>query len=316
MADREGIEEMKSEYVEIYRKAGACKEHEPVRGDFSMKITSMEILSGCVDLKSSKFGLEIGCGSGFNAALLSSSCPRIVSTDLPYYDSRTHSLGISVAKKLLSKLDINNVRLVSCSGESLPFPDSVFDFVFSSSVLEHIDDKEKALKEMMRVVKPGGAVIFTIPTYVQSLCAFVHLYLYIGKRILGVVRTKLFHKSPNKKEGLLPTLNDSERSNSVILGSFWDNHPSFPLPEPHGAYKNIMVEFVRQLPWNWVSLARRCGAVSVDTCAMLFLPFNILEVFSTKLIADAYRATKSLHKALGRSPLQYFSYSWCVVAKK
>ncbi len=310
------LNKMNRRYAEVYRKAKACKEYEPVRGDFSLKVTGMDVLSRFVDLAGSDMALEIGCGSGFNAALLSLPCRRLIATDLPFHDARTHSLGISVARKLLSKLEIENVMLVSCSGESLPFPDGMFDFVFSSSVLEHIDDKERALKEMMRVVRPGGVVIFIIPTYVQSLCAFAHLYLYIAKRALDVARVKIFHLRAGDQGGLLPRANDSGRAAHEIAGSFRKSHPSFPLPEPHGAYKNIMVEFARQLPWNWIRLAKRCGASSVDTFAAFFLPFNIMEIFSTNAIAALYATTRSIHKILARSFLQYFSYSWCVVARK
>jgi len=307
---------MQNKYAEICRKENACREYEPVPGDFLIKRTSMDVLSHFIDLDGSDTALEIGCGSGFNAALLRASCRRLVATDLASYDGRTHSLGIAVAGKLLSRLQIKNVELVSCSGEELPFSDNVFDFVFSSSVLEHIDDKEKALKEMMRVVKPGGRVIFIIPTYIQSLCAILHLYLYMARRVIEVASAKLFRSAKNKRKGLLPRLDDSVRPGGAIAGSFLKSHPSFPLPEPHGAYKNIMAEFTGQLPWRWVKLARNCGAASVDTFATFFLPFNILEVFSTKMIAGLYSLTGPLHKILGRSFLQYFSYAWCVVAKK
>lgn len=308
--------EMKSVYTEIYRKAKDCKGYEPVPGDFSMKTTGMDVFSRFIDLDGSNIALEIGCGSGFNAALLSSSCQRLVATDLPFYDARTHSLGIVVARELLTKLQIKNVDLVSCSGEVLPFPDNIFDFVYSTSVLEHIDNKEKALKEMMRVAKPGGTVIFIIPTYVQSICAFFHLYLYIVKRFIEVMRTKLFRPAAATRKGLLPKLNDSARSGGEISESFRKNHPSFPFPEPHGAYDNILIEFNEQLPWKWAKLAYKCGAASIDTFAVCFLPYNILEIFSTKLIAALYEMTAVLHKMFGRSFLQYFSYGWCVAVKK
>ncbi len=307
---------MHNSYEEIYQKAGDLKDCEPVSGDFEIKKTGMDILSRFIDLRGSGVGLEVGSGSGFNAALLSSFSRRLVATDLPYYDVNTHSLGILVAKDLLSGLAIDNTLLLSCSGEALPFPDNIFDFVFSSSVLEHINDKERALKEMLRVCKSGGAVIFIIPTFVQSLCAFAHLYLYIARRAIDVFRVKILRKGPNAKGTLLPKADDSLRSGSNIVGSFWKNHPSFPLPEPHGAYKNILHEFAHQLPWCWTGLAKKCGAKSVDSFAFLFIPFNILEVFTTKAIARLYSASRAFHYAAGKSFLKHLSYSLCVIARK
>lgn len=40
--------------------------------------------------------------------------------------------------------------------ESLPFPDAHFDVVFLSSVIEHVQDQERTIREMARVLRPGG----------------------------------------------------------------------------------------------------------------------------------------------------------------
>ncbi|MBN2452723.1 MAG: class I SAM-dependent methyltransferase [Candidatus Omnitrophica bacterium] len=282
---------------------------EPVPGDFLIKKTLMELLLAHVDIKPEWTGLEIGCGSGFQSALMSGKVRKLVATDMPFLNLATHSMGISAAGSLLKKSGAENVKLASCSGESLPFPDGTFDFVYSIAVLEHIDNKEKALKEMFRVLKPGGIVIFCVPTYIASLCAFPHLFLYMARRMADVAAAKLFRKSASGP-------GDNGRPSGDILGSFRKSHPSFPLPEPHGSYRNIFQEFNQQLPWNWMKLARKSGAASIDTFALLFLPFNILEVFSTRAIAWIYARTRYLHYILGRTLFQYFCYSWCVVAKK
>ena len=54
------------------------------------------------------------------------------------------------------------VDIVS-KGDELPFNDNELDFVISSHVLEHFFDPVKALKEWVRVVKPGGYVFMIIP---------------------------------------------------------------------------------------------------------------------------------------------------------
>jgi SAM-dependent methyltransferase len=47
--------------------------------------------------------------------------------------------------------------------ECLTFPDNSFDLFITQDVMEHIFDLEKAFKEIARVLKPGGAHIFTAP---------------------------------------------------------------------------------------------------------------------------------------------------------
>ncbi|MCA0933164.1 methyltransferase domain-containing protein [Lutimonas saemankumensis] len=46
---------------------------------------------------------------------------------------------------------------------NLPFEDNSFDFVLCNHVLEHIDDDQKAMKELFRVMKKGGTGIFQVP---------------------------------------------------------------------------------------------------------------------------------------------------------
>lgn len=57
------------------------------------------------------------------------------------------------------------LRLEVADGRSLPFADASFDHAYSISVLEHIadDGDEPALRELARVVKPGGRVFLTLP---------------------------------------------------------------------------------------------------------------------------------------------------------
>ena len=49
--------------------------------------------------------------------------------------------------------------------ESLPFEDSSFDFATSLDVIEHLDDDVAGLRELRRVVRPGGSVVVTVPAY-------------------------------------------------------------------------------------------------------------------------------------------------------
>jgi SAM-dependent methyltransferase len=54
--------------------------------------------------------------------------------------------------------------------EALTFGDSTFDFFITQDVLEHVFRPDRALREIHRVLKPGGAHIFTAPKH-ESLAA-------------------------------------------------------------------------------------------------------------------------------------------------
>lgn len=302
-------------YEDIYKKSLRCREFEPVAGDFLIKKTCMDILLSMTDISGSRVGLEVGCGSGIVSAFLSTYCDKVIATDLPDNNAETHSIGISVAENLISKLGVKNIEIIPSPAENLPFQDNTFDFVYSLSVLEHVENKIKALEEMVRVVKPNKPIIFAVPTHVQSLCAFPHLYIYIARRVIDLIYARLFNKDRSDQKTLLPKRSDLSRSGIQILGNFFENHPSFPLPMPHGNYKNIFDELMRQFPYKWEKLAEQCGAQNTESFGILFLPFNILEVLSTKFLAWAYQKTKRIHRISAR-PLKYLCYTLCVVARK
>ncbi len=73
--------------------------------------------------------------------------------------------GTMQCAKLLAASNNIADRFVSAVGEALPFPDETFDWVYSTSVLEHVKDSEKVLSESIRVLKKGGILQFVIPNY-------------------------------------------------------------------------------------------------------------------------------------------------------
>jgi SAM-dependent methyltransferase len=62
---------------------------------------------------------------------------------------------LAMLRGAMIKLDLTDIRL----------PDSQFDVIICSHVLEHIPDDRKAMAEMFRVTKPGGFLLVMVPTY-------------------------------------------------------------------------------------------------------------------------------------------------------
>jgi len=57
------------------------------------------------------------------------------------------------------------LEVLDGSAESLPVPDRSIDVAVVTDVLEHLDDDERALREVVRALRPGGVAVITVPAY-------------------------------------------------------------------------------------------------------------------------------------------------------
>jgi SAM-dependent methyltransferase len=81
--------------------------------------------------------------------------------------------------KLRNKADIQFfISPESTGGSSIPKPDNTFDFIFSTSTLEHTMDYDSAFREMHRVLKPGGVALHVFPSRLRPIEP--HMYVPFG----------------------------------------------------------------------------------------------------------------------------------------
>jgi len=99
-----------------------------------------------------KNALEVGSGGGILTEEIAKMGFRTIGIDPADQSVITAS---NHAKQ--SGLDI---KYEKGSGESLPYDDRSFDFVFCCDVLEHVQDLPKVISEISRVLKPGGVFIY------------------------------------------------------------------------------------------------------------------------------------------------------------
>jgi ubiquinone/menaquinone biosynthesis C-methylase UbiE len=98
--------------------------------------------------------LEVGSGTGFFLLnlMLAGVATKGVATDI--------SPGmVDVALRNASNLGLDVTGAVA-DAETIPYPDSSVDLVIGHAVLHHIPDVEQALRECLRVLKPGGRFVF------------------------------------------------------------------------------------------------------------------------------------------------------------
>jgi len=104
--------------------------------------------------------LEVGCGSGAFTTFVA----RAVGVKGEVFALDIQREMLKQLEKKLSKKenqDINNIKLIEGDAHNLPFDDDYFDLVYTVTVLQEIPDKNKALYEIKRILKPGGILAVT-----------------------------------------------------------------------------------------------------------------------------------------------------------
>ncbi|HEY3296755.1 MAG TPA: methyltransferase domain-containing protein [bacterium] len=103
--------------------------------------------------------LDFGCGTGEIDILMARHGREVVGYDIS-------QIALDTAKDHLAKEPQavqNRLRFVLGAGNRLPFEDQSFDSVFCNHVLEHIAHPTPILKDLARVLKPGGALLVQVP---------------------------------------------------------------------------------------------------------------------------------------------------------
>ncbi len=104
---------------------------------------------------SGKYILDLGCGAGENSVYFGLRGAHCVAGD--------YSPGmVQVAQELADKYGVKITGKV-INAMAIDYPDHTFDIVYAANLLHHIPDPLVALREMQRVVKPGGKVCFWDP---------------------------------------------------------------------------------------------------------------------------------------------------------
>ena len=122
--------------------------------------------------------LEVGCGTG----LVLERVARFARS----------ARGVDLSPGMLAKARARGLAVQDASATDLPFSDDSFDVAYSFKVLAHVPEIDAALAEMVRVVRPGGHVVYDFYNR--------HSLRYLAKRLFGPRKT-----SRSFDESAIPT---------------------------------------------------------------------------------------------------------------
>ena len=149
------------------------------------------------DLKKGQKLLDVGCGRG---EFLKG-----------FIDCGLDGFAVDQSEAVLKYLPDSNFKKSDIENQGIPYPDNFFEIVYSKSVIEHFYDPDKLIKEVFRILKPGGLVITLCPSWEHNYKIYFEDYT---------------HRSPF----MVRSLKDIQAING---------------------FNNIEVEFFRQLPFLW-----------------------------------------------------------------
>lgn len=199
------IEGQNKKYKELYDKIAAWY-------SFSQKIvnwfyrkkgreTNFKSLLDKLDIKSGNKVLEVSIGTGLNI--------EIMPSDAEYYGIDISYNMLKECRKNLDKKGISIV-LAQAMAEWLPFKDESFDAVLHISGINFFSDKEKAIKEMIRVAKPGAKFVIIDETEETA------------KKSEKIPFSSWFFK--NRKEQIVPPVDLIPKDmHDIKLDVLWDN---------------------------------------------------------------------------------------------
>jgi ubiquinone/menaquinone biosynthesis C-methylase UbiE len=113
--------------------------------------------------------LEIGCGTGWYTKMLN----PVAGVDISLVSIKTAASQL----KSENQPPACTTKLMVADAENLPFKSGYFDVVYGFSILHHVEDIEKCLKEIHRVLKPNGFMAFGAEN--NAFCPLNYVFPFI-----------------------------------------------------------------------------------------------------------------------------------------
>jgi len=119
----------------------------------SIEVMDHEIDKFAKNLKKNSVILDLGCGWCWHWRNISKIRPDIKIVAIDFVRE-----NFEHAKKILTKNSLKQIYFINDDIHNINFKENIFDSVWTVQVLQHIPNLDKVLKEVYRVLKPGGAI--------------------------------------------------------------------------------------------------------------------------------------------------------------
>jgi ubiquinone/menaquinone biosynthesis C-methylase UbiE len=168
---------------------------------------AQDVLLQMAELKNGEHVVDIACGTGlvtFRAAKEVGENGSVVGTDIS-------DKMIDVAASITTQKKYNNIKFLRMDAEELQLSDSSFDVALCALGLMYFPNPIQALREMYRILKPGGRAIAAVWGKRQN-CGWAEIFPIVDRRVASEVCPMFF--SLGNEEMLLRSFNEAGFSNT------------------------------------------------------------------------------------------------------
>ncbi|HRV16117.1 MAG TPA: class I SAM-dependent methyltransferase, partial [Spirochaetota bacterium] len=145
-------------------------------------------------VKDNNIALDAGCGLGRHSFEFVSRGANVFSMDMDMDCVRRTRFTLVYMRDNGQAKQGTHFQVLLGNALKLPFRDNTFDRVICAEVMEHVPDDNQACHELARVLKPGGLIAITVPTYISEMIYDILTYEYFtspGGHIRKYVPKKL-----------------------------------------------------------------------------------------------------------------------------
>lgn len=107
------------------------------------------------DVRAGQIAADLGAGTGFITEALAARGVRVIAVD------QSKTMLEQMRRNLAAKFPGARVEYRLGDADTLPIADSAVDYAFANMFLHHVETPANAIREMARILKPGGALVVT-----------------------------------------------------------------------------------------------------------------------------------------------------------